>query len=84
MQIINMLTIYYALGVALQLARIHEISAYDHYEEIDDFQINVVDQQVYVVSCYLLVDTLVSLVFQSFLQHTLTSFGFRYNPNFTR
>jgi hypothetical protein len=47
---INILTIYYALGAALQLANIHDISAYDHSEEIEDFQIDV-DQEVDVVSC---------------------------------
>jgi hypothetical protein len=47
----QILTIYYALGaVLLQLATIHEISAYDHSEEIDDFQIDV-DREVDVVSC---------------------------------
>jgi hypothetical protein len=66
-------TIYYALGAAL-LASIHEISAYDHLsEEIDDFQIDV-GQEVNVVSCYLLVDTTISLVYHSFLHHMLTLF----------
>jgi hypothetical protein len=52
----NILTIYYALGVALQLASLHEISAYHHSQEIDDFQIDVLDHEVdHVVSCCLLV-----------------------------
>jgi hypothetical protein len=80
--ILTILTIYYALGAAL-FASIHEISAYDHSEEIDDFQIDV-DQEVDVVSCYRLVDTTISLVHHSFLHHMLTSFGFRYDPNCTR
>jgi hypothetical protein len=74
---ITILTIYYyALGVAL-LARIHEISAHDHYEEIDDFQIDVLDHDVDVVSCYLLVEK--RMFYHSFLHHILTSFGFRYD-----
>jgi hypothetical protein len=52
---INIVTIYYALGVALHLASIHEISACDHSQEIDDFQIDVQDHEVDVVSCCLLV-----------------------------
>jgi hypothetical protein len=79
---IIILTIYYALGAAL-LASIHEVSAYDLPEEIDDFQIDVV-QEVNVVSCYLLVDTMISQVYHSFLHHMLTSFGFRYDLNCTR
>jgi hypothetical protein len=43
---INILTVCYALGVALQLAMsIHGISAYGHSEEIDYIQIDV-DQEV--------------------------------------
>jgi hypothetical protein len=81
---INILTTYYALGAALQLAMsIHGISGHDHSVEIDHFQINV-DQEVDVVSCYLLVDTRISLVCHSYLHHMLTSFGFRYYPNCTR
>jgi hypothetical protein len=75
---IIILTIYYALGAAL-LASIHEISAYDHAEESDDFQIDA-DQEVDVaVSCYLLVDTTISLVYSPFLHRMLTSFRFRYD-----
>jgi hypothetical protein len=63
MQLFNMFTIYYALGVALQLAAsIHAISAYDHHsEENNHFQIDV-DQAVDIVSCYLLVDVTIGLV----------------------
>jgi hypothetical protein len=72
------LIIYYALGAAL-FASIHETSAYDHSEEINDFQIDV-DQEVKIVSCYLLLNTTISFVYHSFLHHMLTSFGFRYDP----
>ena len=48
---INILTIYYALGAALQLESIHGIYAADHSEEIDDFQFDV-DQEVDLVSLY--------------------------------
>jgi hypothetical protein len=64
---INILTIYFAFGAALQFARsIRVISACDYYEEIndeeiDDFQIDVLDQEVDVVSCSLLVYTTISL-----------------------
>jgi Na+/melibiose symporter-like transporter len=60
---IKMITICYVLGAILPAASIHEISAHDHHhsEEIDDFQIDV-DQEIDVVSCYLLVDTTISLI----------------------
>jgi hypothetical protein len=81
----NNLTIYYALGAAL-LASIQEISVYGHSEEIDDFQIDVDQEALNLVCYYLLVDTtIISLVYHSFLLHPmLISFGFRYDPNFTR
>jgi hypothetical protein len=57
---INILTIYYALGTALLAARIHEVFANTHFE-VDDFQVDV-DQEVDIVSCYLVVDTTINLV----------------------
>jgi hypothetical protein len=80
---IIILTIFYALGAALLASTIHVISAYYHSEIIDDFKVDV-DQEVDVVSCYLLVDMTISLVYHSFLHHMLTSFGFRYDPTCTR
>ena len=46
---IIILTIYYALGAALLWSN-NDFFAYDHSEEIYDFQIDV-DQEVDVVSC---------------------------------
>jgi hypothetical protein len=79
---INILTISYALGVALLAASIHEVSTNKHFKS-DDFQFDV-EQQVRNVSCYLLVDTTMRRVYYSFKNHMLTSFGFRYDPNFKR
>jgi hypothetical protein len=45
---ITILTLYYALGVALLVASIHEVSTNKRFEP-DFFQINV-DQEVEVVS----------------------------------
>jgi hypothetical protein len=56
---INILTIFYALGVALLAASIHEVSTNKHFE-VDDSQIDV-DQQVGNVSRYLLVDTTICI-----------------------
>jgi hypothetical protein len=52
---ITITTIYYALGVALTVASIHEVSTNKQFE-VDDFQMHV-DQEVDIVSCYLFVDT---------------------------
>jgi hypothetical protein len=72
---IKILTIYYALRVALLVASIHEVSANKHFE-VDDSKIDI-DQEVGNVSCYLLVDTTMRRVYHSFQNHMLTSFGFR-------
>jgi hypothetical protein len=82
---INILTIYYALGAALLAASIHELSVNTHFE-VDDFQVDV-DQEddVAVSCCYLLVDKTIRLVYHFFLYSTCShSFGFRYDPNCTR
>jgi hypothetical protein len=79
---LNILTIYYALGVALLVASIHDVSANKNFE-VDDYQIDI-DQEVGNVSCYLLVDTTMRRVYHSFQNHMLTSFGFRYDANFKR
>ena len=74
-------TLYYTLAVIALLAEcMHEVFTNKRLE-VDDFQISV-DQNVYVVSCYLLEDTSI-YVYQSFLDHMLTTFG-RYDPHCNR
>jgi hypothetical protein len=76
---INIITIYYALGIALLAASIHEVSTNKHFEA-DDFQIDE-DQEVEAVSCFLLVDApILRLVYHSFLHHVLTFSCFHYDP----
>jgi hypothetical protein len=79
---INILTIYYALGFALLVASIHEVSTNKHFK-VDDSQIDI-DQEVGNVSFYLLVGTTMRLAYHSFQNHTLTSFGSCYDPNFKK
>jgi hypothetical protein len=68
---IDSLTIYYALCVALLVASIHNVSTNTHFEA-DDFQISV-DQEFEIVSFYLLVDTIIRLIYPFFLDHMLMS-----------
>jgi hypothetical protein len=64
-------TILYALGVALLAASIHALLSTNKNPEVDDLQTGVVDQAVGNVSCYLLVDTTIRVVYHSFLEpHT--------------
>jgi hypothetical protein len=79
MEITIIATIQYALGIALLSASIHAFYTNMRFE-VDDFQI-FVDHEV--VSGYLLDDTAIRLVCQSFLHHVLTSSGFRYDPSYT-
>ena len=79
---ISIRTIYYALVVSLLAASIHEVST-NKYFEVNDFRYHV-DRDVEDVSCCLLVDTYISLIYHSFLHRMLTSFDFRYDPHCKR
>jgi hypothetical protein len=81
---IDIVKVFYALAVTLIAAGIVHQVFKNKPVAVDDFQINV-DQEVDVVSCYLLLmDTRISSVYYSYLHHMLTYFAFRYYPNCPR